>query len=43
MKIQKHMVRMLNEESWDDVARNYPKSSSTITLKDLYLALKNVC
>ena len=37
------MVRMLNEESWDDVVRNYPDSSSTTRLKYFYLALKNVC
>jgi hypothetical protein len=43
MKIQEHMVKMLNEESWDDVVRNYPESSSTTTLKDFYLAFKKVC
>ena len=43
MKIQEHMVKMLNEESWNDVVLNYPESSSTTTLKDFYLALKKVC
>ena len=43
MKIQEHMVRMLNEESWNDVVRNYPESSSKTTLKEFYHALKKVC
>ena len=43
MKIQEHMVKMLNEDSWDDVVRNYPDSSSTSVLKDFYLALKKLC
>ena len=41
MKIQEHMVKMLNEESWDDVVRNYPESISTTTR--FYLALNKVC
>ena len=35
MKIQEQMVKLLNEDSWDDVVRNYPDSSSTSTLKAL--------
>ena len=42
MKIQEQMVRLLNEDSWDDVVHNYPDSSSTSTLKDFYLAFKKV-
>ena len=42
MKIQEQMVRLLNEDSWDDVVRTYPDSSFTSTLKDLYLAFKKV-
>ena len=34
---------MLNEESWDDVRLNYPNSSSTTTLKQIFVALKKVC
>lgn len=43
MKIQKHIVKILNEESWNDVVLNYLESSSTTTLKDFYLAFKKVC
>ena len=42
MKIQKHMVRMLSEETLNDVVHNYPESSSTKILKDFYLAFRNV-
>jgi len=42
MKIQEQMVRLLNEDSWDDVVHNYPDSSSTSTLKAFYLAFKKV-
>ena len=42
MKIQEQMVKLLNEDSWDDVVRNYPDSSSTSTLKAFYLAFKKV-
>lgn len=34
MKIQEHIVRMLNEVSWDDIVRDYPELSSTTTLSD---------
>ena len=43
MKIQEQMVKLLNEDSGDDVVRNYPDSSSTSPLKKNYLAFKNVC
>jgi len=43
MKIQEHMVKMLNEDSWDDVVRNYPEASSTSTLKEFYIAFNKVC
>jgi hypothetical protein len=43
MRIQEEMVKMLNEESWDDVKLNYPDSSSTTTLKQFFVAFKNVC
>ena len=43
MRIQEQMVKLLNEHSWDDVVRNYPDSSSTSMLKDLYLAFKKLC
>jgi hypothetical protein len=43
MRIQKEMVKMLNEESWDNVKLNYPDSSSTIVLKQFFVAFKNVC
>jgi len=33
MKIQEQMVKLLTEDSWDDVVGNYPNSSSTSTLK----------
>jgi len=37
------MVKMLNEDSWDDVVRNYPEASSTSTLKEFYIAFNKVC
>ena len=40
MKIQEHMVKMLNEDNWDDVVRNYPEASSTSTLKALLKKLR---
>ena len=43
MKIQEEMVKMLNEESWDDVKLNYPDSISSAVLKQFCVALKNVC
>jgi len=43
MKIQEQMAKLLNEDSWDDVVRNCPDSSSTSTLKVFYLAFKKVC
>ena len=43
MKIQEHMVKILNEESWNNVALNYLESSSKPTLKDFYLAFKKIC
>lgn len=43
MKTQEHMVKMLNEDSWDDVVRHYPEASSTTTLKDFYIAFSKVC
>jgi hypothetical protein len=43
MKIQEEMVKMLNEESWDDVKLNYPYSSSLAVLKQFFVAFKNVC
>ena len=43
MKIQEHMVKMLNEDSWDDVVRNYLEASSTSTLKEFYIAFNKVC
>jgi len=43
MKIQEEMVKMLNEESWDDVKLNYPDSSSSAVLKQFCAAFKNVC
>ena len=43
MKIQEEMVKMLNEESWDDVKLNYLDSSSSTVLKPFFVAFKNVC
>jgi hypothetical protein len=43
MRIQEEMVKMLNEESWDDVKLNYPDSSSSVVLKHFFVAFKNVC
>ena len=43
MKIHEHIIKMLNEESWNDVVLNYPGSNSTTTLKYFYLAFKKVC
>ena len=37
------MVKILNEDNWDDVLRNYPEVSSTSTLKDFYIAFNKVC
>ena len=34
------MVKMLNEESWDDVKLNYPDSSSSIASKHFLLHSK---
>jgi hypothetical protein len=42
MRIQEEMVKMLNEESWDDVRVNYPDSSSKVAMKQLFVALKKV-
>ena len=36
------MVKLLNEDSWDDGVHNYPDSSSISTLKAFYLAFKKV-
>jgi hypothetical protein len=41
MRIQEKMVRLLNEESWDDVRCNYPNSSSTTSLRQFFVAFKN--
>jgi hypothetical protein len=43
MKIQEEMVKMLNEESWNDVKLNYLDSSSSVVLKQFFVAFKNVC
>jgi hypothetical protein len=43
MKIQEEMVKMLNEEIWDDVKLNYPDSSSSVVLKQFFVAFKKVC
>lgn len=43
MRIQEEMVKMLNEESWDDVKNNYPEASSTMALKPFFIAFKKVC
>lgn len=43
MRIHEEMVKMLNEESWDDVKNNYPNASSIAALKPFFIALKNVC
>ena len=43
MRIQEQMVKLLNEDSWDDGVRNYLDSSYTSMLKYLYIAIKNVC
>ena len=43
MKIQEHVVKMLNEDSWDDVVRYYLEASSIETLKDFYIALNKGC
>ena len=43
MRIQEEMVKMLNEESWDDVKLNYPDSSSSTILKQFFVAFKRVC
>jgi hypothetical protein len=43
MRIQEEMVKMLNEESWDDVKLNYPDSSSSTVLKQFFVAFKKVC
>ena len=43
MRIQEKMVKLLTEDNWDDIVRNYPDSSSTLVLKDFYLAFNKVC
>jgi hypothetical protein len=43
MKIQEEMVKILNEESWDDVKINYPDSISSTVLKQFSVAFKKVC
>ena len=43
MRIQEEIVKMLNEQSWDDVKNNYPDASSIATLKPFLVALKKVC
>jgi hypothetical protein len=43
MRIQEEMVKMLNEESWDDVKLNYPDSNSSAILKQFFVAFKKVC
>jgi hypothetical protein len=43
MKIQEEMVKMLNEESWDDVKLNYLDSISSVVLKQFFVAFKKVC
>jgi hypothetical protein len=43
MRIQEEMVKMLNEERWDDVKLNHPDSSSTTVLKQFFVAFKKVC
>jgi hypothetical protein len=43
MIIQEEMVKILNEESWNDVKLNYPNSSSSTILKHFFVAFKNVC
>jgi hypothetical protein len=43
MKIQEEMVKMLNEERWDDVKLIYPDSSSSTILKQFFVAFKKVC
>ena len=43
MRIQEEMVKMLNEESWDDVKNNYPNAGSTAALKPFFVVFKNVC
>ena len=43
MIIQEQMVKLLNEDNWDDVVRNYPDSSSISILKYFYLAFEKVC
>jgi hypothetical protein len=43
MRIQEQMVKMLNEESWDSIRCNYTDSSFTTTLKQFFVALKNIC
>jgi hypothetical protein len=43
MRIQEEMVKMLNEESWDDVKFNYLDSSSTTILKQFFVAFNKVC
>ena len=37
------MVKMLNEDSWDDVVRHYQEASSTTTLNEFYIAFNKVC
>jgi hypothetical protein len=43
MRIQEEMVKMLNEQSWEDVRLNYPDASSSTTLSQFFVAFKKVC
>jgi hypothetical protein len=40
MRIEDELVKMLNEESWDDVNLNYLDSSSTTILKHFFCCIK---
>jgi hypothetical protein len=43
MRIQEEMVKMLNEQSWEDVRLNCPDASSSTTLSQFFVAFKKLC
>jgi hypothetical protein len=40
MRIQEEMVKMLNEESWDDIKLNYLDSISIVVLKQFFFCIQ---
>ena len=43
MRIQEEMVKMLNEQSWENVRLNYQDANSSTTLSQFFVAFKKVC